>query len=52
MSKRPPEDDSFIDKILKEFDASIDDVDMESKIAMKDALKVDTNVVSRYWVGT
>ena len=39
MSKRPPEDDSFIDKILKEFDASIDDVDMESKIAMKDALK-------------
>ena len=39
MSKRPPEDDSFIDKILKEFDASIDDVDIESKIAMKDALK-------------
>ena len=39
MSKRPPEDDSFIDKILKEFDASIDDVDTESKIAMKDALK-------------
>ena len=45
MSKRPPEDDSFIDKILKEFDASIDDVDMESKIAMKDALK------SRYKCG-
>ena len=39
MSKRPPEDDSFIDKILKEFDASIDDVDAESKIAMKDALR-------------
>lgn len=39
MSKRPPEDDSFIDKILKEFDASIDDVDVESKIAMKDALR-------------
>ena len=39
MSKRPPEDDSFIDRILKEFDASIDDVDIESKIAMKDALK-------------
>ena len=39
MSKRPPEDDSFIDKILKEFDASIDDVDVEAKIAMKDALK-------------
>ena len=39
MSKRPPEDDSFIDKILKEFDASIDDVDDESKVAMKDALK-------------
>ena len=39
MSKRPPEDDSFIDKILKEFDASIDDIDTESKIAMKDALK-------------
>ena len=39
MSKRPPEDDSFIAKILKEFDASIDDVDIESKIAMKDALK-------------
>ena len=39
MSKRPPEDDSFIDKILKEFDASIDDVDVESKMAMKDALR-------------
>ena len=39
MSKRPPEDDSFIAKILKEFDASIDDVDIESKIAMRDALK-------------
>lgn len=39
MSKRPPDEDSFIDKILKEFDASIDDVDAESKIAMKDALK-------------
>ena len=39
MSKRPPEDDSFIDKILKEFDASIDDVDGESKMAMKDALR-------------
>jgi hypothetical protein len=39
MSKRPPEDYSFIDKILKEFDASIDDVDVESKIAMKDALR-------------
>ena len=39
MSKRPPEDDSFINKILKEFDASIDDVDVESKMAMKDALR-------------
>lgn len=39
MSKRPPEDDSFIDKILKEFDASIDEVDGESKMAMKDALR-------------
>ena len=39
MSKRPPEDDSFIARILKEFDASIDDVDVESKIALKDALK-------------
>ena len=39
MSKRPPEDDSFIDKILREFDNSIDDVDVESKVAMKDALR-------------
>ena len=43
MSKRPPEDDSFIDKILKEFDASMnyvdDDVDGESKEAMKAALR-------------
>lgn len=39
MSKRPPEDESFIEKILQELDASIDDVDAESKAAMKDALR-------------
>ena len=39
MSKRPPEDESFIEKILQELDASIDDVDVETKAAMKDALK-------------
>ena len=53
MSKRPPEDDSFIDKILKEFEASIDDVDAESRIAMKDALKESIQaVVSQYGYGT
>ena len=39
MSKRPPEDESFIEKILQELDGSIDDVDAESKAAMKDALR-------------
>ncbi len=38
MSKRPPEDNFFIDKILKELDGSVD-MDDESKEAMKEALR-------------
>ena len=39
MSKRPPEDNPFIEHILKELDVSMIGIDVESKEAMKDALR-------------
>ncbi len=39
MSKRPPEDNPLIEKILKELEVSITDIDLESKEAMKEALR-------------
>ncbi len=39
MSKRPPEDNPLIEKILKELDVSITDIDLDSKEAMKEALR-------------
>lgn len=39
MSKRPPEDNPLIEKILKELDVSINDIDLDSKEAMKEALR-------------
>ena len=39
MSKRPPEDNPFIEQILHELDVSMIDIDVESKEAMKEALR-------------
>lgn len=39
MSKRPPEDNPLIEKILKELEVSITDIDLDSKEAMKEALR-------------
>lgn len=39
MSKRPPEDNPFIEQILHELDVSMVGIDIESKEAMKEALR-------------
>jgi len=39
MSKRPPEDNPFIEQILHELDVSMIGIDIESKEAMKEALR-------------